>query len=346
MPASKTLPARDFYLFGMGARRKLVYAGGALRDACSGQPVLSWEVAGEEIRPQDYEVRLTTRAGGAVRLYEDESALWVEEDGRKRALSSAPVALPDFAGHAHAETLRVLHADILTNITPAGPVPCLFVYCRPWYRDAAMMAMVLERTGNLGLIREWILALRSPYDRNNAGNAEPDNLGQLLYLVSLAADQRHPLVGAVLREAERRREGSHLAGLTDGGAKPVYQTKWLKFGLRKLGLEDRWEIPRVADPYSQLFWWDYTDRHVATEPFSARQRDLYPYLGWAADHFHKVEPAGPFGDRAYPLTWEQEASEANYAGMRPVSEEYERLHLSAPHTWHAAEMFLYLLGRG
>ncbi len=51
----------------------------------------------------------------------------------------------------------------------------------------------------------------------------------------------------------------------------------------------------------------------------------------------------PLGNRDYPLTWEKNASAANYAGMRIISDEYHQQRLAAPLTWHAAEVFLYLL---
>jgi hypothetical protein len=50
-------------------------------------------------------------------------------------------------------------------------------------------------------------------------------------------------------------------------------------------------------------------------------------------------------NRDYPLTWEQHASQARYEGMKIVAEEFVRQRLAAPHTWHAAEVFLYLTGR-
>jgi hypothetical protein len=51
-------------------------------------------------------------------------------------------------------------------------------------------------------------------------------------------------------------------------------------------------------------------------------------------------------DRDYPLTWEAQASEAKYDGMRRVAGEYVKARTCAPHTWHAAEAFLYLLEEG
>ncbi len=54
----------------------------------------------------------------------------------------------------------------------------------------------------------------------------------------------------------------------------------------------------------------------------------------------------PIGNRDYPLTWEQDASEANYDGAKLLDPIYVRQKLSAPHTWHAAEVFLYVLSLG
>ena len=67
-----------------------------------------------------------------------------------------------------------------------------------------------------------------------------------------------------------------------------------------------------------------------------------PYLTWAADSYYG-EKNGLVGNRDYPLSWEANASQANYAGVEIVSPQYTRRKLAAPHTWHAAEMFLRLL---
>ena len=103
-------------------------------------------------------------------LLEDESGVHAVRGGERTTLAAgAPVRLPDFAGHPHAALLRRMHADLLLCCTPFGPVPNPWVYTRPWYRDAAMLALVFRETGNLPLLRDWILGLRKPYDRNNAG---------------------------------------------------------------------------------------------------------------------------------------------------------------------------------
>ncbi len=342
---ARDLPDVRFFLFGMGSREKLIYRDGRLVRWPSGAVEAAWEITSDTIVPPDYAVQLQT-AAGAVAIWEDEEAVWIEEGGKRRAVAGTQrsVKLPTFAGQRFARILRVLHQELLINVTAAGPVPNFFVYPKPWYRDGAMMAIAFKETGNLDAIRDWVLGLREPFDRNNKGETEADNLGQALFLVSLVSDRTHPLVERVLAEVPRFEtsdtEGRFIHGHSDFAEHPAYQTKWLKYGLRALGLPDPYAIPRVADSYSALFWMDYRDTYLPGK--DANDRGAYPYLGWASDHFHGAKHS-PISNRDYPLSWEQRASEAHYEGLAPLDPIYVREKISAPHTWHAAEVFLYLL---
>ncbi|MBN1810189.1 MAG: hypothetical protein JW909_14080 [Planctomycetes bacterium] len=337
------MPDVRFSLFGMGPRRKLLYSGGVLKDAFSAEVLGRWDVASDAIAPEDYTVDITTASEDRVSVFENEKGCYLSENGSVRPLSEYPVNLPSFPGHPYSRLLRILHQELLVNIVDAGPVPNLFVYPNPWYRDAAMVVMCLSLTGNIRLVEGWLRGLDSPYDRNNAGVAEPDNLGQVLYMLSMVSNSTHPVVDMVLDAVHGCREGRHIAGKTDFGDHPVYQTKWLKFGLRSMGLPDPYEIPAVPDPYSALFWMNFREHHVRTAPFSERSCRLYPYLAWAEAHFHGTAPdALPLG-RTYPLTWEAESSEGLYDRMAVVDPEYAARRISPPHSWHAAEAFLYLL---
>ena len=344
--SARELPDERFFLFGLGLRPKLLYRSGALVDAVSSTVIRQWDVIEEVIFPPDYTVRLRTRASGVVGIVEDEKGVWIEEAGRRELLpgASKPVRLPDFKEHLYPQVMRVLHQELLVNVTTNGPVPNFFVYNKPWYRDGAMMALAFRQTGNLDCIRDWILGLREPYDRNNGGETEADNLGQALFLASLVSDTNHPLVAKVLAEVpkfEQKLDGvKFIKGRSDFSEHPAYQTKWLKFGLRALGLPDGYTVPRVADGYSALFWMDFKDTYVPGK--DADDRGNYPYLGWACDHFHNAKKS-PISNRDYPLTWEARASQAHYDGIKIVSEDYSQAKLAAPHTWHAAEVFLYLL---
>jgi hypothetical protein len=330
----------------MGARTKLLYKGGSLLDAVTGKTIRQWSVRSEIIVPSDYSVFIATTNGQRIGLIEDEQGVWLEENGRKEAIAGTafPVRLPKFQDRRYPQILRVLHQELLINVIQGKPVPNFFVYPKPWYRDGAMMAMCFNQTGNLDLIKHWVLGLNEPYDRNNAGETEADNLGQALYLVSLVSDRTHPLVRKILQELPRfeqsSAEGKFLKGRSDFAEHPAYQTKWAKFGLAALKLQDPYVVPRVQDSYSALFWWAYQETYMPGK--DANDRGPYPYLGWACDHFHGVK-SSPISNRDYPLTWEQRASQAKYKGMRIISEQYKQQQLAAPHTWHAAEVFLYLM---
>lgn len=338
------LPDVHFFLFGMGARTKLIYKAGALTDAATGRTLRRWQVKSEAIVPPAYRVDMTTEAGAPVRIAEDETAVWIEENGKREELPGTrhPLRLPAFAGCRYPQILRVLHQELLINVIGGKPVPNFFIYHTPWYRDGAMMAMCFRETGNLGEIKDWVLGLREPYDRNNCGETEADNLGQALFLISLVAGRTHPLVERILKELPKfevsAAGGKYLKGRSDFAFHPVYQTRWAKFGLAALGLPDPYTVPRQPDSYAALFWWADHESYVKSGDAGSR---LYPYLNWAAAHFHHARRL-PVGNRDYPLTWEQNASQADYSAMKAVDGEYARQRLGAPHTWHAAEVFLYL----
>jgi len=337
----RKLPAVPFFLFGMGDRQKLAYRDGVLRDARTGREVHRWAVKRELIVPSAYTVALETRDGGQVFLAEDEQAVWLEEGGKgkRTPLTRGRIALPTFAGHRFASVLRVLHQEVLVNVIGGKPVPNFMVYGKPWYRDGAMMAMVLERTNNLGLIKDWVLGLREPYDRNNAGETEADNLGEALYLISLFSNREHPLVPVVLRELKRFEKGRHIEGRSDFALHPVYQTLWAKYGLKSLGFDNPYEVPQVADSYGSLFWMDPPGDGPPKN--SVIESDDYPYLTWAGSHTNGLKK-GKLSDQDYPLTWEANASQADYRGMSIIDPVYVNSRLCVPHTWHAAEAFLSL----
>lgn len=350
-----------FILFGFGPkRRKFVFAGGRLLDAFTLEPAFRLgRVRDFEIDDAARIVRLDAPDGPAEAVVEDGEGVHVVLRGGGRATLTRgdPVRLPDFAGHPHAAALRKTHADVLVCCMPFGPVPNIWVYPRPWTRDAAMAAMALRETGNLHLLRDWVRGLEKPFDRNNAGDAEPDNLGEALFLVSLFPPEDgggagHPLVPAILREAEaRRRADGALAGRVDGRERAAYPTKWLKFGMRALGLDDSaWRIPCESDNYGSLFWMDFRDASPATHGFSGRDLECWPYLNWAEAHFRGAPPPED-ADAPEFFTREARASESRCDMLRPlvdagvVPAAHAERRLCTPHLWHAAEAFLHLLGR-
>lgn len=335
----RELPAVDFFLFGMGPRLKLVYHAGRLTDAQSGKAIREWEVLDQQIVPSEYTVAIKTKGGRIVVVFEDEEGLWIEEQGQRELLAAGRVSLPTFAERRYGPVLRVLHQELLVNVIDGRPVPNFFVYARPWYRDGAMMAMALAKTQNVHLVRDWINGLEAVFDTNNGGESEADNPGQLLYLISLVSDKNHAMVQPACDALKEFENHDHIVGRSDFAEHPVYQTRWAKFGLRSLGLPDRYTVPQGEDSYASLVWWDSPGSHQQQVP--VLRSDDYPYLTWAGSHT-TGQRLGKLSNRDYPLTWEANASQARYEGMNRITPDYAKQRICAPHTWHAAEAFLYL----
>lgn len=341
------LPKVSFFQFGMGNRTKLLYKNGALLNAKTGDTLKKWKVKTEIIVPYNFMVHLVTDDHKKITIREDTGAVWVYSKWKTEMIAGTdhPVKLPDYPDHRYPRIMRVLLHEVLINIDDGKPLPNFHVYRTPWRRDAAMMAMVLEYTGNLSLIKNWVMNLSDPYDRNMSGETEADNLGQTLYLLSLFSDRNHPLVARVLDEAKKIevRDGyyKYIKGRTDLHEAPVYQNKWLKYGLKRLGMPDEYSIPYVEDNYSALFWWDFRSYYKSGNT-DACNKTNYPYLGWACDHFHGNFNS-PVSNYDYPLSWEKDASDADYKGMNKIDPSFTSGKIAAPHGWHAAEMFLYLL---
>ena len=360
--SSRSLPPIKWFMFGMGRRQKLVYRSGELVDAINGTIIQRWTVISAVINPPHFEVVLIVEDGYEVRVYENETAVWIHILDHERSTATAiagtmvPVVLPSFKGMSYPAVRRVLLQETLVNIMPNGaPVPNLFAYATPWYRDGAMVALVLNATGNSDTIRDWVVSLRELYDRNN-GVSEPDNLGQVLYLISLASNSSHPLVSRALAEAARLRRttftGPYITGKTDFAVHPVYQTAWLKFGSTALCIIDDWGLPAISDSYKDIFWMPLSNQpEKPTSNQSARPRSPckntqwhanFPYLTWACDHTHRTKH-GPISDQDWPLTFEAFGSRANHENVgRRVDQRYASSKIVAPHSWHAAEVFLYL----
>ncbi len=343
-------PEKQFYIFGMGNRKKYIYKeGGELIDFESNMIAYSFDVKSEKFLFDRYMVVIWTNDGGSYVIMENSYGAYIKDitDGQEIIVAtlceSEYINLPDFEEYRYSEQLRILHQEILVSFRGNDPVPNIFTYHKPWYRDGAMMALVLEKTKNLHLIRPWALSVCDLYDRNNKGNCEPDNLGQLGFILSYFVDKSYPLINELTKEASRIMENGLLTGMTDYNHHEIYATLWLKLAYERLEIDtSEIKIPKEFDSYARMFWMDKRD--VETETiFENSYDEKYPYLTWAVWHFNKDKIDEKYLDIKYPMSWEIEASEAVYENIAPLSESYAREKCSAPHSWHGAEMFMYLI---
>ncbi len=343
-------PEKQFFLFGMGNREKLIYKeGGELIKFSTNEVILKLDVITDQFLFDRYMVVIWTKNGKIYKLHENSYGVYLDDITDAELNSSQCLTggeyinLPDFEDYKYPKQLRILHHEILTSFLGDNPVPNIYVYKKPWYRDGAMMAMCLEKTKNLHLMRNWALGVTDLYDKNNKGNKEPDNLGQLAFILSYFVDKNYPLINEIEKEANRIMENGLLTGLTDYSHHEIYSTLWLKLAYERLGIStENIKIPKEFDSYARMFWMDKKDVETET-PYENEYDEKYPYLSWARYHFNNDPINEDLLKIKYPMSWEIQASEAIYPYIAPLSQIYADNKCAAPHSWHAAEMFLYLI---
>lgn len=267
-------------------------------------------------------------------------------DSREKPRADGLDIPPSFAGRPFAEQLDELYAEIVSQIVDGRPLSNKFVYETPSRRDAAMAAMVLERCGRVGLIRDWVLSLSDPFDRLREDEEEIDNLGETLYMLGCVTNATHPAVGRIVEAAKSRLDpDGFLSGPVEGGRHRVYAAKWLRLGLEKCGLDASWvKVPDEKDSYDDLFWMDDSrDASLADRELDGDR----PYISWAA--WHKAGRV--FKGKDVPvkhgeMTWEANSALAKYEGLRTIHPDWADRHIAYPHIRHAAEMFLLLWDLG
>ena len=343
--------APRFFLFGMGNRTKYIYKDHLLRNLDSDETFNDFKsVVSDSIVPDNYTV-VIMRNDNVMRIVEDEYGVHVVGPHSEYLLegTSSHITLPEFEDFVYDKVLKVLHHELLINIRNSIAYPNIFVYNRPFYRDAFMATLCLEKTGNTNLLMDWITNIHQLYDMAN-GQAEADNLGELLYLSSVAGIDEELLLRLLTEiRLQTMDDGEHkfLVGITDGVPNSEYATQILKLALAKSGLSDNYTSSPTPGIYKDLCWFKNMQpgqRETTWRPTELirDERDFpYPYPQWARAHYYDDFKA-PMSATDYPLSWEAFASQAHYEGMAVISSKAVKQNICYPHLWAAAEMFLKL----
>lgn len=338
------LNSENYYFFGLGNRRKLLFQDNALIDIATGKTVYFWNVASSLVIPNEYTVLIETFKSEYIKIYEDNDGVHYNINGHDSIIegTDTKINLYDFKGEKWSNTKKVLYSEIFFNIKDSKIYPNIIVYDNPWYRDAAMASMVLNYTGNTDLISDWINSITEVYDKQNKGMSEPDNLGELLYIISTQDKPNNELIQKIEIEANRvaknNKAGYYLTGQTDYSVKPLYQNLWYQCGINRLGKEFPFSLKGLDDDYGYLTLW--MDNKVTNKKYLV---DInYPYLSVAT--YHKLKKGSfPMNSNLYPLSWEKNASEANYKKMQILGNNYVDDKISPLHVWSAAELLLLLI---
>lgn len=329
------------YFFGMGNRKKLLYKNGEIYDFEKQKIIYKYKLKKEKIIPNEYMVLLETEEKGKIKIYENEESIFLEENNKTINLdeTAEKINLPTFKEHKYSEILKVLHQEILFNIKNNEIIPNILVYDNSWYRDAFMASMVLGKTNNTKLIKNWVDQIDSIYDGQN-GRKEADNLGELLYLLYVT-NSNNKIKKEILKEIKTiENDNNYIEGYTDAQLMAYYPTALAKFALEKLGIENDLVLPYGNDVYARIVW--FYDLNRKKEGYI--DGTTSPYLNWAAFHTNKnIDNELYICDNLYPLSYEKGATFAKYNQLPLILENYQEESISPTHVWTAAEMFLLLI---
>ena len=339
----KFLNKIDYYFFGFGNRKKLLYKDNSLIDLSTGDKLYTFNTEEYIIIPNLYTVLIKTKEGNYIKIYEDSNGIHYNMNNVDNMIDNTKINLYDFKGEKYENIKKVLYGEILFNIKDSKIYPNILVYDNPWYRDAAIASMVLKRTNNTDLISDWVSNIKDIYDMQNKGNKETDNLGELLYIISTQKDKPQNLINKIKAEADtianNNPNGKYLYGKTDYQDMYLYQNLWYKYGLESLNMEFKYDIDKLSDNYSNMAWW--SSNKVNTD-VKSKVDENYPYLTIAT--YHKTKKGKiVINSSIYPLSWEKNASEADYQKMKVLDNYYVDNRISPLHTWTASELLLLLM---
>ena len=334
----------NYFFFGLGNRRKLLFKDNKLIDLDTKYNVYSFNSNSALVIPNLYTVLIKTNDNKYIKIKEDNNGVHYITDDKDEIIkgTNTYIELYNFDNQKYQNIKKVLYNEILFNIKDSKIYPNILVYDKPWYRDAALAAMVLKQTNNVDLISNWVKNITEVYDKQNKGNKETDNLGELLYLISTGKNINTKLVKKIEDEANRivkNNKNNYLTGTTDFKERPLYQNLWYKFGIESVGKKYNFTLPIQIDDYSYTAWWS---KNIKDSNYVIKMSDNYTYLLYA--NYHTTKKADiPLNNYVYPLSWEKDASEANYDNMNVLGDYYKNNKISPLHTWAASELLLLLL---
>ncbi len=341
--AINVFPNIKFYLLGLGDREKLLYKDGKIITIDSGEVIKEFDEDYSLIIPNEMTILIKEKNGNYSKIYENNDGVYIESNNEKNLIEGTDkyIKLYNFENEPYQNIKKVLYSEILFNIKHNKIIPNIIVYENAWYRDAAIASMVLKYTHNEDLISEWVSQIDEVYDKQNNGIKEPDNLGELLYIISTQDNINKTLVNKIKIEAEHlaknNKDGYYISGQTDFSPQYKYQNLWYEFGLNALNENSPYDYNELTDTYSALFWQNHqkiTDNYLSSPE--------YPYLTWA--NYHTTHQGTPqVNIQLYPLSWEKNGSQANYENMIVIDKAFVDYQVSPTHVWTSSEMLLFLL---
>ena len=108
----------DYYYFGLGNRKKLVYTVDCLKDAKTGHILYQFDPKEYIIVPNEYAILMETVKGDFIKLYEDNEGVHYNKNGKDKIIDGTAVKIDlyDFKNEECSHIKKVLYGEILFNM--------------------------------------------------------------------------------------------------------------------------------------------------------------------------------------------------------------------------------------
>ena len=130
------IPNIEFYLFGLGNRRKILFKDNKLIDIESGKTIEDFGEGEYLVVPNAYTVLMKQKDGQNKKIYEDENGVFIETNGKKEVIDGTKVYinLYTFDKQKYNNLKRELQGRILINENDK--------------EASEMLSFILNKTGN------------------------------------------------------------------------------------------------------------------------------------------------------------------------------------------------------
>lgn len=333
----------DFYLFGMAYEDKFVYKDGVLKNITKDKIIFKSSIKKDLIVPNEYTVLMIDNNNKLIKIFENNKGLYIKSNSSIKTVFEREnlIQLDEFNNFVYSELLKSLNQETLFNFIGSKPTPSI-VYGNSWYRDAMLMTMVLEKTNNINIIKEWVDSISSDkvYDHARGKElSEADNLGEMLYIIYATKSTNEDLKNNIVEEIKRvKNKNNHIKSNIDAFDQEYYPTSIAKYALSLHNIDLGLKLPKKDDGYGKLTW--YTSEKIKSN-VNIGSGNLFPYLTWAQYQYDGSGNDLYLLSSFYPLSYEGE-----YNKKYKLYDHFINKRISTPHGWSSSELFLFLYNKG
>ena len=140
----------DYYYFGLGNRRKLLYAYDCIKDIKTKKTLYSFNVKELIVIPNEYSLLIQTKEDDFIKIYEDNEGVHYNKNGKDKIINGTnyKINLYDFKNVKYQNMKKVLYGEILFNIKDNNLYDNVIVSNKPILENIDISTLTSEENIN------------------------------------------------------------------------------------------------------------------------------------------------------------------------------------------------------